>query len=94
VVISPEPEYDERDDRISFTFSTKHRSGALCESLLPLTAGGLNLLQLESRPAGAGKYRFFAEVQGNILDAHTISTLRQAASASEYFEVIGCYSLR
>jgi chorismate mutase/prephenate dehydratase len=94
VVISPEPEYDESDDLISLTFSTQHRSGALCELLLPLTAGGINLMQLESRPAGAGKYRFFAEVQGNILDAHTVSTLRQAASASEYFEVIGCYSMR
>jgi chorismate mutase/prephenate dehydratase len=94
VVISPEPEYDERDDLISFTFSTKHRSGALCEMLLPLMAGGMNLMQLESRPAGAGKYRFFAEVEGNILDERAVSTLRHAASACEYFEVIGCYSMK
>jgi chorismate mutase/prephenate dehydratase len=94
VVISPEPEYDESDDLISLTFSTKHRSGALCELLLPFMAGGLNLMQLESRPAGAGKYRFFAEVQGNILDARTLATLRHAASAGEYFEVIGCYSMK
>jgi chorismate mutase/prephenate dehydratase len=93
VVISPEPEYDETKDLIALTFSTKHRSGALCEMLLPFMAGGINLMQLESRPAGAGKYRFFAEVQGNILDAHVISTLRHAASACEYFEVIGCYSM-
>ncbi|MDR2295912.1 MAG: hypothetical protein LBD95_03855, partial [Clostridiales Family XIII bacterium] len=64
------------------------------EMLLPFMAGGMNLMQLESRPAGAGKYRFFAEVQGNILDARVISTLRHAASACEYFEVIGCYSMR
>jgi chorismate mutase/prephenate dehydratase len=94
VVISPEPEYDENDDLISLTFSTQHRSGALCETLLPFMAGGLNLLQLESRPAGVGKYRFFAEVQGNILDERTIATLRHAASACEYFEVIGCYSMK
>jgi chorismate mutase/prephenate dehydratase len=94
VVISPEPEYGETEDLISLTFSTKHRSGALCEMLLPFMAGGINLMQLESRPAGAGKYRFFAEVQGNILDARVISALRHAASACEYFEVIGCYSMR
>jgi chorismate mutase/prephenate dehydratase len=94
VVISPEPEYCESDGLISLTFSTKHRSGALCEILLPLMAGGINLMQLESRPAGPGKYRFFAEVQGNILDERTVAALRQAASASEYFEVIGCYSVR
>ncbi|MDR1246063.1 MAG: chorismate mutase [Clostridiales Family XIII bacterium] len=94
VVISPEPEYDEHDDLISFTFSTKHKSGALCEILLPLMAGGMNMMQLESRPAGSGKYRFFAEVQGNILDDRTVETLRHAASACEYFEVIGCYSMK
>ncbi|MDR2132640.1 MAG: chorismate mutase [Clostridiales Family XIII bacterium] len=94
VVISPEPEYDESDELISFTFSTEHRSGALCEMLLPLMAGGMNLLQLESRPSGAGKYRFFAEVRANILDERAAATLRHAASACEYFEVIGCYSMR
>ncbi|MDR2770739.1 MAG: chorismate mutase [Clostridiales Family XIII bacterium] len=94
VVISPEPEYDAGDNLISLTFSTKHRSGALCEMLLPFMAGGMNLMQLESRPAGAGKYRFFAEVEGSILDEQVLSTLRHAASACEYFEVIGCYSLR
>ncbi|MDR1205707.1 MAG: chorismate mutase [Peptococcaceae bacterium] len=92
VVISPEPEYDASDDLISVTFSTQHRSGALCETLLPFMAGGINLTRIESRPGGLDKYRFFAEIQGNILDGNTISVLRYAAAASEYFEVIGCYS--
>ncbi|MDR3295303.1 MAG: chorismate mutase [Clostridiales Family XIII bacterium] len=92
VVISPEPEYDENDDLLSVTFSTQHRSGALCELLLPFMAGGLNLMRIESRPAGSDKYRFFAEIQGNILDENTRSVLRQASAACEYFEVIGCYS--
>jgi chorismate mutase/prephenate dehydratase len=92
VVISPEPEYDAHDDLISVTFSTRHRSGALCETLLPFMAGGINLMRIESRPAGIDKYRFFAEIQGNILNENAISVLRHAAAACEYFEVIGCYS--
>ncbi|MDR1572475.1 MAG: chorismate mutase [Clostridiales Family XIII bacterium] len=92
VVISPEPEYDEDSSLISITFSTAHRSGALCEMLLPFMAGGLNLMQIESRPASGEKYRFFAELQGNIMDESTISTLKHAASACEYLEVTGCYS--
>jgi chorismate mutase/prephenate dehydratase len=92
VVISPEPEYDAGDDLISVTFSTQHRSGALCETLLPFMAGGINLTRIESRPGGLDQYRFFAEIQGNILDENTIAVLRYAAAASEYFEVIGCYS--
>jgi chorismate mutase/prephenate dehydratase len=92
VVISPEPEYNAGDDLISVTFTTQHRSGALCETLLPFMAGGLNLLRIESRPGGAGQYRFFAEIQGSILNENTISALRYASGASEYLEVIGCYS--
>lgn len=94
VVIALNPEYDEQSDVISITFSTAHRSGALCETLLPFMAQGLNLIRLESRPADAGSYRFFADLQGGILDPNTVFALRQAASASGYFEVIGCYKGR
>ncbi len=92
VVIAPMPEYDEACDLVSVTFSTKHRSGALCEALLAFLAEDLNLTRIESRPAGEGKYRFFAEVQGNILDERVAAALRQASAASEYFEVLGCYN--
>jgi chorismate mutase/prephenate dehydratase len=92
VVIASGPEYDEKSDLISVTFSTAHRSGALCETLMPFMAQGINLLRIESRPATPDRYRFFAELAGNILDANTLATLEQAASSCEYFEVIGCYS--
>lgn len=91
VVIANEPEYDENSDLISITFSVLHRSGALCEALMPLMAQGVNLLRIESRPATADKYRFFAELDACILDSDIISTLRQMASCCEYFEAIGCY---
>lgn len=91
VVIATEPEYNEESDLISINFFTSHRSGALCEALLPFMAAGLNLLRIESRPAGSGQYRFFAEVQGNIMDENTLSALRYASAACEYLEVIGCY---
>ncbi len=91
VAIASLPEYDNNSNCISVTFSTRHRSGALCEALLPFMAGGLNLERIESRPASAGSYRFFADLRGNILkDA---DTLNQAASCCEYFEVIGCYTV-
>ena len=91
VVIANEPEYDENSDLISITFSVLHRSGALCEALMPPMAQGVNLLRIESRPGTADKYRFFAELNGCILDPDIISTLRHMASCCEYFEVIGCY---
>lgn len=93
VVIAPEPEYDLSSDLISVTFSTAHRSGALCETLLPFMAQRINLMRIESRPSAPDKYRFFAELQGNILNGETAVALRQAAATCEYFEVIGCYSI-
>lgn len=91
VVIAKHPQYDESSDLISVTFSTQHRSGALCEALMPFMADGLNLMRIESRPAAADKYRFFAEIQGNIQNEKVLDALAQAAAASEYFEVLGCY---
>jgi chorismate mutase/prephenate dehydratase len=91
VVIATEPEYDESSDLISITFSTEHRAGALCETLIPFMAQGINLMRIESRPATPDKYRFFAELKGSIMDEDILSSLRQAAAACEYFEVIGCY---
>jgi chorismate mutase/prephenate dehydratase len=91
VVIASEPEYDEKCDLISITFSTEHRSGALCETLMPFMAQGINLMRIESRPATPDKYRFFAEINGNIMDPDVCSALQQASATCEYFEVIGCY---
>jgi chorismate mutase/prephenate dehydratase len=90
-VIAREPEYDGASGYVSVTFSTVHRSGALCESLLPFLAAGINLARIESRPGDNGSYRFFAELEGNIADENMQSALRQAMAATEYFEVLGCY---
>jgi chorismate mutase/prephenate dehydratase len=92
VVIATAPEYDEKSDLISVTFSTEHRAGALCETLMAFMAQSINLSRIESRPSsGPDTYRFFVELEGNILDSTVIATLKQAAAACKYFEVIGCY---
>jgi chorismate mutase/prephenate dehydratase len=92
VVIAAHPEYDADSDLISISFSAAHRSGSLCEALLPFMASGINLTRIESRPSSsASSYRFFAEINGNIGDPLVIETLTHAAAATDYFEVIGCY---
>jgi chorismate mutase/prephenate dehydratase len=92
VVIGRAPEYSERSDLISITFSLAHRSGSLCEALLPFVAAGINLTRIESRPAAPGNYRFFAELAGNIEDPVVVDTLHHVAGVTEYMEVIGCYN--
>ncbi|MDR2487280.1 MAG: chorismate mutase [Clostridiales Family XIII bacterium] len=92
VVIGRDPEYTADSDLISVTFSLAHRSGSLCEALLPFVAAGLNLTRIESRPSSPEHYRFFAEIAGNIDDPLVLDTLRHVAGVTEYMEVIGCYS--
>ncbi len=93
IILSKEPQYDENSTHVSVTFSAAHRSGALCEALLPCVSFGINLARIESRPDSDGRYRFFADMEGNIMQEDMQKTLRQMAAASAYFEVLGCYSL-
>jgi len=91
IAVAKEPWYDETCDTIGVTFSTAHRAGALCSVLQAFMAAGVNLTRIESRPTTGGKYRFFADLQANILDEAVRATLSQASALSEYFEVLGCY---
>jgi chorismate mutase/prephenate dehydratase len=92
VVIAAQPEYGADSDLISISFTAAHRSGSLCEALLPFMASGINLTRIESRPSSsASSYRFFAEISGNIGDPIVKETLTHAAAATDYLEVIGCY---
>lgn len=91
VVIANQPEYSQKSDLISVTFSLAHRSGSLCEALMPFMASCINLTRIESRPVSADNYRFFAELSGNIMDPKVQETLRHVAGATEYLEVLGCY---
>ncbi len=93
VILSKTAQYTAESTHVSITFSTAHRSGALCEALLPFMTFGVNLARIESRPDSDGRYRFFADLEGNILEDEMVQTLQQVAAASSYFEVLGCYSL-
>ncbi len=91
IAIAACPVYDERCDITSITFSTAHRSGALCAVLESFMLAGINLSRIESRPASNERYRFFADLQANIMDADTRDALRLASTQCDYFEVLGCY---
>lgn len=92
IAIAAAPYYTEESNTVSVTFSTAHKAGALCSVLETFMAAGVNLTRIESRPAGADKYRFFADLEANILTEQTENALGQAAALCEYFEVLGCYS--
>lgn len=92
IAIAAAPCYDESCGITSITFSTSHKSGALCAALESFTVAGVNLTRIESRPVSHDRYRFFADLQTNILSDVTLDALRQASAQCDYFEVLGCYS--
>jgi chorismate mutase/prephenate dehydratase len=94
IVISKEPEYNEKSDTVTVTFSTHHYSGALCSVLQAFMLAGINLKRIESRPGAVpDNYRFFVDMENaNIMDVKVRGALDQAAMQCEYFEILGCYN--
>ena len=93
IAIAAKPLYDESCNTVGITFSTMHKSGALCAVLQSFMLAGINLSRIESRPVSAEKYRFFADLQANILSPATKDVILQAATNCEYFEILGCYNV-
>ena len=91
IAIASQPVYDESCEMTSITFSTVHRSGALCAVLESFMLAGINLSRIESRPVSTEKYRFFADLQANIMDPKMLDALQLAAMHCDYFEILGCY---
>ncbi|MDR2356711.1 MAG: chorismate mutase [Oscillospiraceae bacterium] len=91
IAIAAKPIYDESCDIVSVTFSTAHRSGALCAVLEAFMLAGINLSRIESRPVSADRYRFFTDLQSNIMSEATRDALTLASMHCDYFEILGCY---
>ncbi|MDR2530512.1 MAG: bifunctional chorismate mutase/prephenate dehydratase, partial [Oscillospiraceae bacterium] len=94
IVIAKQPEYDNRSDTVSVTFSTPHYSGALVNVLQAFMLSGINLKRIESRPGAVpDHFRFFVDMEdANILDQVVRDALNLAAMQCEYFEILGCYA--
>jgi chorismate mutase/prephenate dehydratase len=91
IAIAAQPFYDETCSATSITFSTAHKSGALCSVLQSFMLAGINLSRIESRPVSSDHYRFFADLEANVLQDETREALEQAAMQCDYFEILGCY---
>jgi prephenate dehydratase len=79
--------------RIAFSFVTDHRPGALHHAIEPLARGGLDLVQLVSRPLADSpwRYRFDAVLAGHPLDAHVRETLAEVRTRTRALRVLGAY---
>ena len=98
VVLSRVPE--RVDPRIpcktSLILTTRHEEGALLRCLQVLSASGLNMTKLESRPRPGRpwEYMFFIDFEGNVAVEPCPSALEELRSQALYLKVLGSYPSR
>jgi chorismate mutase/prephenate dehydratase len=82
------------NDRTSLLISTKNRAGALYKLLEPLERHGLDLTNIESRPAPDTHwgYFFFMDIDGHVSDETMQSALAELESEAELVRVLGSYA--
>lgn len=84
---------DKKSEKIYFSVTCNHASGALLDILEPMRAGGLNMTKIQSRPIkdSAGEYRFFIEVEGDYSLLHVREVLSWVQNQANSFKLIGAY---
>ncbi len=81
-------------NRISLMLTLPHRPGSLHEMLGKVSAHGLNLSKLESRPM-PGKdfeFRFYFDLDGTVFRQDVVTLLKEMEASAESMTFLGCYS--
>jgi len=82
------------NDKTSLLISTKNRAGALYKLLEPLERHGLDMTNIESRPAPDTHwgYFFFMDLNGHVSDADMQLALADLDGEAELVRVLGSYA--
>lgn len=80
--------------RTALSFVTDHRPGALHRALGPFALGGVNLVQLVSRPLPESpwRYRFDVTVDGHLFDPGLRTAFIELRAATRELRVFGSYA--
>src|SRR5690606_2037125 len=81
------------DDRTSLVLSTPNHPGAVHTLLEPLARHGVDMSNLQSRPARAGlwEYVFYVDFKGHREDAAVAAALRELDERAAFVKVLGSY---
>ena len=81
------------EDKTSLLLSTRNEAGGLHKLLQPLSAHGVSMTRIESRPSRRGMwdYVFFIDVDGHKDDATVAEALRALQSTAGMFKILGSY---
>ena len=80
-------------DKTSLIMSAANRTGALHELLLPLSAAGVSMCRLESRPARSvlWEYVFYVDIEGHREDPTIKAALDELTRRAAYLKILGSY---
>lgn len=79
--------------RIFFSAECPNKSGALLTLLNLISAHGINMTKLQSRPIknSPEQYRFFIEIEGDYSSSATRAALEDIKASANSFKLLGCY---
>ena len=82
-------------DKTSLIMSAPNRTGALHELLQPLSAAGVSMCRLESRPArnALWEYVFYVDIEGHRDDPAIKAALDKLAASAAYLKTLGSYPI-
>jgi len=81
------------DDRTSLMFSLQDQPGALSEAIEPFKRLGINLGEIDSRPAKpkAGQHFFFVDLDGHATEPRIADAIAQVTERCAFVKVLGTY---
>ncbi len=93
IIIADQPEHRPDADKITVIIATQHEPGSLYKVLQHFYNGGLNMLNLESRPmeGHSWEYFFHIDLTGNLEDPNVRQGLQDVAEYSAYCKILGNY---
>ncbi len=93
VVVSNKLTCDNNCDKISAAFTTRHKSGALCDVLAVFARNGVNLMHIESRPLKQKdfSYMFYIDFEGNLADSNVADAITQIKETGAELILLGNY---
>lgn len=93
VTIARPKEPSPENNKTSLVVNLENRPGALSDFIVPLSAGGINLTRIVSRPVHGepNTYTFFIEIDGTKQDPKIASALSKASRKAASVRAVGEY---
>jgi chorismate mutase/prephenate dehydratase len=82
-------------DKTSLLLSCRNQAGGLCGLLSPLSAHGISMTRIESRPSRTNlwEYVFFIDVEGHREDPQLAQAFQELEEEANLFRVLGSYPI-